>query len=196
MDEVISRLDTMENGRLDIRNLNLTDISFMKNHPKYNEIKMIDCSDNYLTDMPFFPNVIDIYCYNNRLTQLPRFHNASRILCFDNKLKSLPHFPKSVHISCTNNELTSISCSPNTRYLYCDMNPLTRIPYIPHIENDCFHMNREVREKHNKSTLLRYLRKFVLKLHAKKWRNVNAEIACRPNTGIEWFKFKELIETL
>lgn len=31
------------------------------------------------------------------------------------------------------------------------------------------------------------------RIHELKWRNVNAEIICRPNTGIEWHKYNNLI---
>jgi hypothetical protein len=67
---------------------------------------------------------------------------------------------------------------------------------MPNIKNNPFDIDTKIREKHNKIILLLHLRRFIIKLHSKKWMNVNAEIVCRPNTGIEWFKFKDLIDAL
>jgi len=37
-------------------------------------------------------------------------------------------------------------------------------------------------------------RKMSMKIHELKWRNVNAEIICRPNTGQEWHNYSLIID--
>lgn len=38
--------------------------------------------------------------------------------------------------------------------------------------------------------------KMSMMIHELKWRNVNAEIVCRPNTGIKWHRFNKTINEL
>ena len=58
----------------------------------YNNINYIDCSHNYLYNIPELPNsLIKLYCDNNILSNLPNLPNSLTYLrCGHNNLSNLP----------------------------------------------------------------------------------------------------------
>src|SRR3989344_1219612 len=62
----------------------------------YNKIMLLDCSRNYLIELPILPNsLIKLYCSNNRLLNLPILPDClEELYCYNNKLIYLPILPK------------------------------------------------------------------------------------------------------
>lgn len=92
---------------------------------------------------------------------------------------------------------------PNIISVYCLNNPLKYIPYwdkIKYINGPGFVRQYESKRKFF-NTILNINRKnrkikMSMTIHELKWRNVNAEIICRPLTGINYIEFNEVINEI
>ena len=122
-----------------------------------------------MTALPLWPNTREIHCENNWLIKLPSLEGP------------VPGWPI-------------------IKFISCDIDKLRCVPY--HIGNVYINGIYPNRKYHNRRLLFWHLvkinkenRKIKMstRIHELKWRNVNAEIICRPNTGIEWHKYNNLI---
>lgn len=100
----------------------------------------IDCTNSYLTSLPFWDNLTKveiIYCSGNHLTYLPNWKsliNLKKIICFDNKLSSLPEWETLINlefINCSRNELVTLpdwKLLINLKIIICNENELVTLP--------------------------------------------------------------------
>ena len=121
MDIVIERLNNMENGYLNISDLNLPDLP---DSLLWKDVKILECSYNRLTSLPNLPNVKILCCDNNQLTRLPDLPNIELLNCYINQLIALPDLPNVKTLGCFNNRLTRLPDLPKVKYLDCHNNPL------------------------------------------------------------------------
>ena len=160
---------------------------------------------NALNDMNF--NNLNIDGIN--LTSLdwmlnhPNFNKIETIRCPNNKLIKLPLWPNVKFVFCQNNNIEKLPLWPNVCLITCDISKLKYIPYWPKIET----INYVVIEEGYKIRGLLFWHlvkinkenrkiKMSIRIHELKWRNINAEIVCRPNTGIEWHNYRKTINEL
>jgi Leucine-rich repeat (LRR) protein len=73
---------------------------------KYDNIVILECSNNRLTSLPKLPNSVKrLLCSYNQITSLPELYNSVEfITCYYNKLKILPELPNSLNIYCKYNQ--------------------------------------------------------------------------------------------
>ena len=83
----------------------------------YQNVKIIDCFDCLLTQLPELPNSLyKLICSYNKLTELPTLPQSLKILwCKFNNLTQLPELPESLEeLYCSNNLLTQLPTLPYT----------------------------------------------------------------------------------
>ncbi len=182
------------------------DLNVCQYHPNFKKVKIVRCENAQLTSLPLWPNLTHIKCNHNNLTTLPLWPKVKEVYCSHNNLISLPLWPKVSVVFCNDNQLTSI---PFWKKLVLDeeniciiRNPL---PYA-HKEEEEKEEELNDEEKYfmlsmlnshllEKSFVLK-VRKFMRNKHEKKWRQVNAEITCRPETGEAWKAFEQTLNEM
>ena len=83
----------------------------------YNDIILMNCNNNNLSNLPKLPNSLQILqCYNNKISSLPELPNSLTYLwCDNNILFSLPELPNSLkYLSCFNNKISKLPELPNS----------------------------------------------------------------------------------
>lgn len=109
MDEVFRKLDNLTSDKLNISCIYLTTLEGIDQHPNFGKVRNIDCSYNWLTSLPCWPNIEIIRCGSNLLTELPLWPNVKVVNCCGNKIEELP-------------------CWQNVEEVYCWGTPLTELP--------------------------------------------------------------------
>ena len=133
---------------INVNSLNIADLSGLE---VFVNCTHLYCYNNFLSDLPFLPWLVDLNCTNNQITSIPYFppnliyidcaynqltylptlpSTVSDLNCSGNLLISLPSLPFSLTtLQCENNLITSLPIIPNTLfYLYCHNNQLTSLP--------------------------------------------------------------------
>lgn len=152
--------------------------------PRWNLLTFIDCSHNSLKFLPLWPNVKNVICSHNKIENLPSWPTIITINCYGNKMFKLPLWPNIQEVTCNINKL---------KYIPSRDGPVPGWNDIKFIS--MFEINR-------KFIIKRYLFNYFIKInrvnrwiknciniHELKWRNINAEIICRPKTGIIWEQY-------
>ena len=137
-------------------NLNFKGISDLTGIEGFTNLMTLDCSNNQLKQLPYFPNpyLKQIRCVNNRLTSLPFFPESLLSLdCSGNKIRFITGFPKAlveltlngnplrrlpalpIHLqklSCIGDSLIALPTLPDDiTYLDCSNNMLLKLPKLP-----------------------------------------------------------------
>ncbi|MEO8147617.1 MAG: T9SS type A sorting domain-containing protein [Bacteroidia bacterium] len=150
-----NQLDTTCNAvitewHLYLAGLNITDLEGVQ---YFDNLSVLECSDNplsnlpilpvsltylfcnndQLTSIPYLPSFItNLYCSNNLITLLPSLPpNLVELACSGNKLSGLPALPSSLQsLACGfSDSLSSFPVLPNSlRTLYCDYCPILALP--------------------------------------------------------------------
>ncbi len=126
----IKRLPVIELARfnqliiLDFAKNNLTDISYLTNHPT---LTALICSYNNLTQLPIIPNLHTLFCEYNRLNHLPKMTQLKTLICDYNQLDHLPQMPELHTLLCANNHLNFFPDLPKLDFLNCSSNPVSDI---------------------------------------------------------------------
>lgn len=226
MDQVYRILDkiTVSNSFLQLSGMNLTTLDGIENHPNFNLVTRVNCTNNNLTALPLWPNVTYVYCsYNqlrllplwpnvtevyttyNNITTLPLWKNVIIVNCSFNPIISLPLWPNVINVECAFNKLITLPLWPKLKVIYCHHNNLAAIPLWPNIihvgcsdfiDLDTLKGLSKIKNVLMKHILNKHLAKIAVRIHERKWRNVNAEIVCRPITGQCWKQFINHIETM
>ena len=114
------------------QNQNFSDLTGIQ---YFDNLLVLDCSNNQITNLPALPNsLMNLYCNNNSLTSLPSLPNSlTSVHCWYNSLTSLPSLPNSLYeFMCSYNSLTSLPALPNSlATLDCRNNSLTILPSLP-----------------------------------------------------------------
>ncbi|MBL0103086.1 MAG: T9SS type A sorting domain-containing protein [Bacteroidetes bacterium] len=98
----------------------------------FSGIEDLDCSVNYLTELPPLPStLLYLMCSKNLLNSLPALPvTMYSLYCDHNPLYVLPTLPANlIHLVCSNNELISLpALPPNLNMLICDSNYIQFLP--------------------------------------------------------------------
>lgn len=97
-------------------------------------LKVLQCNNNLLHNLPNLPNLISLRCYSNNLDTLPRLPDSlQELYCGRNKLDKIPKLPEGIlHFNCSYNNLTKLPNLPmSTQIVYCSDNQLTQFPKLP-----------------------------------------------------------------
>ena len=86
---------------------------------KFNNLKVLHCSWNQLTSIPFIPGLEVLHCSWNQLTSIPLILGLKVLYCNGNQLTSIPLIPGLEVLVCSENQLTSIPSIPRLKKLYC-----------------------------------------------------------------------------
>jgi Leucine-rich repeat (LRR) protein len=90
--------------------------------------KVLDVSNNNLTELPDLPNCIILKCHNNNLEKLPPMPKCQRLICATNRLTELPDLPEVLVLGCVRNQLTKLPYMPKCQKLLCSGNNIVSIP--------------------------------------------------------------------
>ncbi len=117
-------------------NLNFKGISDLTGIEGFTSLITLDCSNNQLTQLPYFPNpyLKQIRCANNRLTSLPLFPESLLSLdCSGNKIRFITGFPKAlVELTLNGNPIRRLSALPiHLQKLSCIGDSLMALPALP-----------------------------------------------------------------
>jgi Leucine-rich repeat (LRR) protein len=137
-------------------NVNYKGISDLSGIEGFSSLITLDCSNNRLTQLPFFPNpyLKQIRCVNNQLTRLPLLPESLLFLdCSGNKIRYITSLPKAmleltlnsnplkrlpqlpIHLqklSCVGDSLLSLPTLPDDiTHLDCSHNMLLKLPKLP-----------------------------------------------------------------
>jgi Leucine-rich repeat (LRR) protein len=108
--------------------------------PLYTKLKELYCSNNSLTKLPVIPTLKLLYCNNNIITEIPNLQKLRDLSICDNQISEIPLLPDLRYIRCDNNpNLTKIPELPNLTELYCSNNPVLKVPYLKKLSSwlDC-----------------------------------------------------------
>jgi len=123
----------------DTKKYKFTDINHLDTLDNKSNIKLLDCSNNQLTQLPQLPkNLKYLYCSSNQLTELPLLPPNLKILdCIYNKLTQLPKLTSNLtNLSCSNNKLNGLPQLPsNLKYIYFNKNSKNLHKYIIHCKS-------------------------------------------------------------
>ena len=194
---------------------NVTSVNCYRNKlrklPLWPNVIEVYCDDNQLEELPLWPNVTRVNCCNNQLIELPSWPNVKIIHCIMNQLTELPLWLSVNVVNCEKNQLTKLPLWRNVTSVTCDIEQLIYIPYWPKLKFIDTNGPRlygignlspkyiAKRKFFNTLCLINNENKKIkmsMRIHELKWRKVNSEIICRPETGIEWLKYKEIINNL
>src|SRR5437016_1939294 len=64
--------------------------SILTDEQLLSQIIELNCSHQFLTNLPDLPNCQKLNCGYNELTNLPKLPNCKKLYCRDNKLTNLP----------------------------------------------------------------------------------------------------------
>lgn len=116
MEIALARLNAIDNdGHLDVSKLGLRSLDWMIDHPNFNKIRAIDCSENYLTSVPLFTSIHFIDCSYNSIIVLPCWLTVETVLCMYNFITELPCWPIVCSVSCYGNYITRTPLWPEIR---------------------------------------------------------------------------------
>lgn len=132
---------------------NIVELSIKRNHIKSlldfpNSLKIFDCSDNDLTDLPSMNEGLDkIDFSSNKLTSLPFFPNSVTHICGStNKIKNVFFLPQSLkYLELSDNHLSGIICQLPQGLLTLELsdNMIAEMPDLPkHIKEINLNNNR------------------------------------------------------
>lgn len=195
---VYKRMKIMKNGELNLFNMKLKTLHWMCYHPIFDEIKILDCKYNGLKNLPQFPNIEHIECWGNKLKQLPLWKFIKTVKCQDNQLEGLPLWPTIEEIHCCNNKLIKLPLWPNIKVFVCfdNINEPNMTLFAPFWQNIINFNGEKInkiykikRKNFNNIRNMNYFNRKVkmsMIIHELKWRSVNAQINCRPLSGIVW----------
>ena len=186
-----------------LSNIKCIDCSYneLEELPLWLNVTVVYCHNNQIKELPLWPNITEVYCCENNIKELPLWPNVTIVYCYYNQIKELPLWPNVTVVNCHNNRIVNLPLWPNVTEVYCDIAKMKHIPYWPFISrinkidlNLKYKIKRELFWHLVKINRENRKIKMSMKIHELKWRSVNAEIICRPDTGVEWFKFKEKLE--
>jgi Leucine-rich repeat (LRR) protein len=137
-------------------NLNYKGISDLSGIEGFASLISLDCSNNQLVSLPYFPNpyLKQIRCVNNKLTTLPLFPESLLTLdCSGNQIRFITGLPRAlmeltlnanpirrlpplpIHLqklSCVGDSLIALPALPDDiTYLDCSHNMLLKLPKLP-----------------------------------------------------------------
>jgi Leucine-rich repeat (LRR) protein len=115
------------------KNLKVLDCSrnYLTEIPCIEGLKELRCSRNQLTEIPHIEELTVLNCSSNQLTKIPHIKGLRLLYCSDNRrLTEIPHIEGLTRLSCTWNRLTKIPCIEGLKVLWCKNNQLKEIPYI------------------------------------------------------------------
>lgn len=171
--------------------------------PEWQNIVSVDCSNNKIEKLPNWLTVNTVNCSNNQIEKLPNWLIVNTVNCRNNKIEKLPLWPNISRVYCSNNKIEKLPLWPNVKIITCDEDKLRYIPYYNKIEQINYY---KIGNKYRvKRILFNYIIKInkqnkdirmSMRIHELKWRKVNAEIVCRPNSGIYWHKFQDELDKI
>ena len=101
----------------------------------YNDIDYIDCSHNWLVNLPELPNSLKyLYCGNNKISSLPELPDSLiELYCYNNNISNLSKLPNLLTcLWCQYNKLSILPKLPNSlKSLWCLSNNLSSLPELP-----------------------------------------------------------------
>jgi phage antirepressor YoqD-like protein len=126
-------------------------------------LENIECSDNNLANIKYFPKLKVLQCYNNKITKLLDYETLITLCCGDNLINELGNYPNLQVFDCSNNKLTNLPNINNWRMLeYIRYNDNPIIHLAPHIiraimrinhptlnNNNAFHVFNDDQNIHN-----------------------------------------------
>lgn len=183
-------MDEMRNGMLTISARTvLHDLDFTVDHPMFGDVTEVRCSSNNLVSLPMWPNVLTVICWNNKLTSIPEWTTVQRVDCSYNRITSLPMWPNIRSVACSHNRITTLPLWWDVCEVYGYSNPLLYSSGgYPSVHTVYWHVK--------KLSCVYRVRRWAMRHHERKWRDVNASIACRPGTGIAYHGFMESIQSM
>jgi Leucine-rich repeat (LRR) protein len=125
----------------DYNNLDQVDILFCYGNmlteiPVCPKLRELYCSNNRLSKLPVIPTLKSLYCNNNHITEIPKdLVNLEQLKCSYNQLTKLHEYPNLEYLDCSNNAITDIPYYPKLISLICNHNQLTEIPNLPKLQN-------------------------------------------------------------
>jgi Leucine-rich repeat (LRR) protein len=115
----------------DIKEINLSSkhIKKLPNLSRFKNLKILDISNNNITELPILPESIEyLFIYNNKLTNIYKIPNSVKYLyCYFNSLTHLiiNENINLTHLYCFGNKLKSIDLPINLQILLCASNEIT-----------------------------------------------------------------------
>lgn len=104
--------------------------------PSHDFLEKIDCSDNNLSDLSKYPQLIDLLCYNNNLKAIPMYKNLTRLVTKNNPLEYLSEQPNLIHLDCSTTKLKGkITNIPSVKYLICNHTRINDISNFVNLES-------------------------------------------------------------
>ena len=119
---------------INICNKYSTVLSYLNCYYNFHHVKKVICKNNNLHSLPKFPSsLIYLDCSNNEISNLCYYPNLKHLNCSKNKLDSLPELSASlIHLDCSYNNLIDIPELPlNLISLLCSSNKIIKLPVLP-----------------------------------------------------------------
>ncbi|NBU34483.1 hypothetical protein EB118_18645 [bacterium] len=104
--------------------------NFLTTLPNFPNLINCDCSNNIINTIMSSrsSNLTVLNCSNNRLSDIPFFRGLKKLYCDNNGLLSLRNYPMLTHLTCSNNSLIDLPNNLNNlQVLDCRKNKITRL---------------------------------------------------------------------
>jgi Leucine-rich repeat (LRR) protein len=127
-DKLKKYIDNLPENIIEL-NLGCQDLKELPDLSRLKNLKELYCYNNQLSTIPntVTNNLILLCCSNNKLTNIPVLNNLEMLGCNNNRLTNIPVLNKLKKLYCKTNNITTLPVLNNLKQLYCYNTPLYNI---------------------------------------------------------------------
>jgi hypothetical protein len=100
---------------------------------RFVSLKIIDFSENDVTDLKANEGIEEIVCRKNKLTDIPKIKSIVRLDCSDNNITDVNITTGMKILICSGNAIKIINDSKTLNKLLCDKNPISSLGLFPNL---------------------------------------------------------------